>query len=49
MSALAWDDPLPLIRAAVWRWRESRRHAPPPPKAPTPSPELRLNPGGSGR
>ena len=49
MSALAWDDPLPLIRAAVWRWRESRRHAPPPPKAPTPSPELRFNPGGSGR
>src|SRR5947199_5368389 len=32
MSALAWDDPLPLIRAAVWRWREKRRPAAPPPQ-----------------
>ena len=49
MSALAWDDPLPLIRAAVWRWRENRRHAPPPPQAPTRTAELGFNPGGSGR
>ena len=49
MSGLAWDDPFPLIRAAVWRWRESRRPAPPPPQTPTRSPELRFNPGGSGR
>jgi predicted ATP-grasp superfamily ATP-dependent carboligase len=49
MSGIAWNDPLPLLRAAVWRWRESRRHAPPPPQAPTRSAELRLNPGGSGQ
>jgi len=48
MSALAWDDPLPLIRAAVWRWREKRRPAAPPPQKPTRSPELRFSPGGSG-
>ena len=26
-SAIAWDDPLPLLRAAAWRWRARPGHA----------------------